>query len=243
MDVLFQHTCSLVEEDMKGQFSLVELKMTHLDLLDLFQLRCEGMLTKIKAVLSGNAAAGDVVIYPSLASARSVALRRFPGSTRSLFDPAWSVFLLRDHVSARVDVDIRAEWLAIRLKLTTVSEYQDERRKRDERSKALQAELVRDLTKGKAAAATKPGGGAAVVAPATAEEAGSAASRELALVKSQLLALQTASPTTAGGNERSEANEARRAANRALTKAGKWTIYRTAYDTRKTSQDKELGAL
>ena len=87
MDALFRNTCPLVKEDMKGQFSLVELKMTHLDLLGTLQLKCEGMLTKTKAVFSGNAAAGDVVIYPSLASVRLVALRRFPGSMRSLFDP------------------------------------------------------------------------------------------------------------------------------------------------------------
>ena len=142
-------------------------------------------------------------------------------------------------------VDIPAEWLEIRRKQTTVSEYQDERRKRDERAKALQAELVRDLTKGtrqsKGAGATKAGGGGASATPAAAEDAGSAASRELALVKSQLaLALQTASPTGAGGSkDKSGANEARRAANRALTKAGKWT----AYDTRKASLDEEIGAL
>ena len=116
------------------------------------------------------------------------------------------MLLLRDHVSARGDVDIPAEWLTIRLKQTTVSEYQDERRKRDERSKAFQAELVRDLTKGKGAGATKAGGSAAGATPATAEEAGSAASRELALlVKSQLLALQTASPTAAGAARRTRA--------------------------------------
>ena len=90
MDVhCFNTRALLVEEDMKGQFPLVESKddAPRPARLVPAEVREHGDQDQSRLCL-GNAAAGDVAIYPSLASVRSVALRRFPGSTRSLFDPA-----------------------------------------------------------------------------------------------------------------------------------------------------------
>ena len=90
----FKWGCKSTQKDITGDWSLSDLKLLHLRVLDEFQLERESTLDAIKSVCRGNVEAGDESYYPKLAKVREVALRPAPGRNGTLYPPAGVAFLI-----------------------------------------------------------------------------------------------------------------------------------------------------
>ena len=146
----FKWGCKLARKDQTGDWSLSDLKLLHLKVLDEFQLERETTLDAIKSVCRGDAASGDESYYPKLSKVREIATRPSPGGRGTLHPPAWISFLTENVLGRDGSVRYASRGLEVRDKQLKSSEYDQKRKLRDDREKEKAKELARMLcNKGK----------------------------------------------------------------------------------------------
>ena len=137
--------CKKTRTDQSGDWSLSDLKLLHLKVLDEFQLERETTLDSIKSVCRGNADEGDESYYPKLAKVREIAMRPMPGGRGTLHPPAWISFLTEDVLNRDGSVRYASCGLEVRDKQLKTSAYDQNRKLRNDREKERAKELARLL--------------------------------------------------------------------------------------------------